>query len=142
MPGIDGQKMSKSYGNHIELFDEPKVVKKRIMSIKTDSTPVEESKNPDNCNAYAILKLLADEAEAVDWAERYRAGGVGYGDVKKRIVELFEQKFGPARDRRLELAARPQEVEDILVAGAQRARKEAQETMELVRQACGIIRCR
>ncbi len=140
VPGIDGQKMSKSYGNHIELFDEPKVVKKRIMSIKTDSTPVEAPKNPDNCNAYAILKLLADEAEAADWAKRYRAGGVGYGDVKNRIVELFEQKFGPARERRAELAARPQEMEDILAAGAQRARKEAQETMKLVRDACGIVR--
>ncbi len=140
VPGIDGQKMSKSYGNHIELFDAPKVVKKRIMSIKTDSTPVEAPKNPENCNAYAILKLLAEKEEAADWAEHYRAGGVGYGDVKKRIVELFEQKFGPARERRTELAARPQEMEDILVAGAQRARKEAQETMELVREACGIGR--
>ena len=139
VPGIDGQKMSKSYGNHIELFDEPKVIKKRIMSIKTDSTPVEAPKNPDNCNAFAILKLLADEAEAADWAKRYRAGGVGYGDVKKRIVELFEQEFGPARERRAELAARPQEMEDILVAGAQRARKEAQETMKLVREACGLV---
>lgn len=138
--GIDGQKMSKSYGNHIELFDEPKVVKKRIMSIKTDSTPVEAPKNPDNCNAYAILKLLADEAEATDWAKRYRAGGVGYGDVKKRIVELFEQEFGPARERRAELAARPQDMEEIMAAGAQRARKEAQETMKLVREACGIVR--
>ncbi|MCH8912328.1 MAG: tryptophan--tRNA ligase [Planctomycetes bacterium] len=138
VPGIDGQKMSKSYGNHIELFDDPKVVKKRIMSIKTDSTPVEAPKNPDDCNAYAILKLLADEAEAADWAKRYRAGGVGYGEVKKRIVELFEQEFGPARERRAELAARPQEMEDILTAGAKRARKEAQETMELVREACGI----
>ena len=139
VPGIDGQKMSKSYGNHIELFDDPKIVKKRIMSIKTDSTPVEAPKNPDNCNAFAILKLLADEAEAADWAKRYRAGGVGYGEVKKRIVELFEQEFGPARERRAELAARPQEMEDILVAGAQRARKEAQETMKLVREACGLV---
>ena len=139
VPGIDGQKMSKSYGNHIELFDDPKVVKKRIMSIKTDSTPVEASKNPDNCNAYSILKLLADDAEADDWANRYRVGGVGYGGVKKRIVELFEQEFGPARERRAELAARPQEMEDILVAGAQRARKEARETMRLVREACGIV---
>ncbi|MCH8964036.1 MAG: tryptophan--tRNA ligase [Planctomycetes bacterium] len=139
VPGIDGQKMSKSYGNHIELFDDPKVVKKRIMSIKTDSTPIEAPKNPDDCNAYAILKLLADEAEAADWAKRYRAGGVGYGDVKKRIVELFEQEFGPARERRAELAARPQEMEDILAAGAQRARKEAQETMKLVREACGLV---
>ncbi len=138
VPGIDGQKMSKSYGNHIELFDESKAIKKRIMSIKTDSTPVEAPKNPDDCNAYAILKLLADEAEAADWAKRYRAGGVGYGDVKKRIVELFEQEFGPARERRAELAARPQEMEDILAAGAQKARREAQETMKLVREACGI----
>ena len=139
VPGIDGQKMSKSYGNHIELFDDPKVVKKRIMSIKTDSTPVEASKNPDNCNAYSILKLLADDAEADDWANRYRVGGVGYGGVKKRIVELFEQKFGPARERRAELAGRPKEMEEMLAAGAQRARKEARETMRLVREAGGIV---
>ncbi len=142
VPGLDGQKMSKSYGNHIELFDEPKAVKKRIMSIKTDSTPVADAKNPDNCNAYAILRLLAGEQESADWAQRYRAGGVGYGDVKKRIVELFEQKFGPARERRAELAGRPGEVEDILVDGAARARKEAQATMELVREACGIVRAK
>ena len=104
VPGIDGQKMSKSYGNHIELFDDPKVVKKRIMSIKTDSTPVEAPKNPDNCNAYAILKLLADDAEAADWAKRYQAGGGGYGAVKKRIVELLEEKVGPARERRADHA--------------------------------------
>ncbi len=140
VPGIDGQKMSKSYGNHIELFDDPKVVKKRIMSIKTDSTPVEAPKDPDKCNAYAILKLLVSTDEAAEWAGRYHAGGVGYAEVKERIVELFEQTFGPAREKRAELVNRPQDVEDILVAGAGRARKEAQATMELVRKACGIVR--
>ncbi len=137
--GIDGQKMSKSYGNEIQLFDDPKAVKKRIMSIKTDSTPVEAAKDSDNCNAYATLKLLASEEESANWAERYRAGGVGYGEVKQRIVELFEEMFGPARERRKELANRPREVEDILVDGAAKARKEAQATMELVREACGIV---
>lgn len=138
VPGIDGQKMSKSYGNHIALFDDPAAVRKRIMSVKTDSTPVEAPKNPETCNAYALLKLLADPEEAQEWAGRYRAGGVGYGEVKKRVAELFEAKFAPARQRRAELAERPGEVEMILVDGAQRARKEAQETMGLVREACGI----
>ena len=140
--GIDGQKMSKSYGNDIQLFDDPKTVKKRIMSIKTDSTPVEAPKDPESCNAYATLKLLASEQESAEWVERYRRGGVGYGEVKKRIVELFEQMFGPARETRAELARRPEDVEDALVDGAARARKEARATMELVREACGIVRAR
>ena len=142
VPGIDGQKMSKSYGNEIQLFDDPKTVKKRIMSIKTDSTPVEAPKDPNNCTAYAILKLLANGEETTGWAERYRDGGVSYAEVKKRIVELFEQEFGPAREKRAELASRPHDVDEVLADGAARARKEAQATMELVREACGIVRAR
>lgn len=138
VPGIDGQKMSKSYGNSIELFDGPKPTRKRIMSIKTDSTPVEAPKDPDQCNAFAILRLFADDTETAEWTERYRAGGVGYGDVKKRIVELFEATFAPARERRAQLAADPARVEAVLAAGAERARAEAAKTMADVRAACGI----
>ena len=99
VPGIDGEKMSKSYGNSIDLFDEPKPAKKRIMSIKTDSTPVEDPKDPDACNVFALLRLFTSAEETEEWAARYRKGGMGYGDAKKRVAELFEENFGPARER-------------------------------------------
>jgi tryptophanyl-tRNA synthetase len=138
VPGIDGQKMSKSYGNTIELFGEPKAIKKRIMSVKTDSTPLEDPKDPETCNAFALLKLLAPASELDEWRQRYAAGGMGYGDVKKRIVALYEEFFGARRDARADWAARPDDVEDVLRAGAQRARGVAQELMEQVRSACGL----
>ena len=139
VPGVDGQKMSKSYGNTIDLFDEPKATRKRIMSIKTDSTPVEDPKNPWACNVYAILRLLAKPREAEELAEAYRKGGMGYGQVKKRVAELFEETFGPARERRARLAADPDRVEDVLVDGARQAREIARGVMDQVRQACGIV---
>jgi tryptophanyl-tRNA synthetase len=138
IPGTDGQKMSKSYGNTIELFEPAKQARKKIMSIKTDSTPVEDPKDPDTCNAFALLKHFAPADETKAWAERYRAGGVGYGEVKKRLAELFEATFGPARERREALAARPDEVEDILRAAGAKARAVASEVMDDVRAACGI----
>ena len=139
VPGIDGEKMSKSYGNTIDLFDDPKSVKKRIMSIKTDSTPVEDPKDPFTCNVFALFSQLAapDEVEQVEAA--YRKGGLGYGAVKKRLADVYEETFGPARERRAELAADPDYVEDILIDGAKRARAIAARTMEEVRQACGIV---
>ncbi len=139
VPGIDGEKMSKSYGNTIDLFDAPKAVKKRIMSIKTDSTPVEDPKNPDTCNVFAMLRLFATADELAEWTKRYRAGGMGYGDAKKRVVELFEEKFAPARDRRAVLEENPGQVEDVLTAGGKRARALAQQVMADVRQACGLV---
>ncbi|HUU85248.1 MAG TPA: tryptophan--tRNA ligase [Phycisphaerae bacterium] len=139
VPGIDGQKMSKSYGNTIDLFDDPKATRKRIMSIKTDSTPVESPKNPFACNVYAIVRLLAQPQEAEELEAAYRKGGMGYGQVKKRAGELFEETFGPARERRVRLAADPDRVEDILLAGARQAREIARGVMEQVRQACGIV---
>lgn len=139
VPGVDGQKMSKSYDNTIPLFDEPKPTKKRIMSVKTDSTPLEDPKDPETCNAFALLKLFASVEEQQDWRQRYQAGGMGYGDVKKRIVELYEETFGPRREKRAELASRPDELEDILRSGGQRARALAAEVMEDVRRACGLV---
>jgi len=139
VPGVDGQKMSKSYGNTIDLFDDPKATRQRIMSIKTDSTPVEAPKDPEACNLFAMLRLLATPAEAEEWAAAYRKGGLGYGKVKQRLADLYEATFGPARQRRAELAADPDRLEDILVDGAARARAIAGPVMEEVRAACGIV---
>ncbi len=140
VPGIDGQKMSKSYGNVIEIFAPSNVIRKKIMGIKTDSTPVEDPKNPDTCNVFALLKLLATPAEAAEWERRYRAGGMGYGEAKQRLFELHEERFGSRREVRAQWAARPDDVEDVLRAGGRRARAIAQELMEEVRAACGIVR--
>ena len=98
VPGVDGQKMSKSYGNTIEIFAEPNVVKKRVMSIVTDATPVEAPKNPETCNVFALYSLFATEAEKNELAGRYRAGGLGYGEVKKLLLEKINTFFGPARE--------------------------------------------
>lgn len=138
VPGVDGQKMSKSYGNTIDIFGDSKDMKKRIMSIKTDSLGVEEPKDPDKCNVFALLKLLATPAETAEWAERYRRGGVGYGEAKKRLHELYEAFFGAKREARAGWAARTGEVEDILATGGRKARAVARELMEKIRDAAGL----
>ncbi|MHC4796892.1 MAG: tryptophan--tRNA ligase [Planctomycetota bacterium] len=138
VPGIDGQKMSKAYGNTVELFAPEKQVRKRIMSMVTDSTPVEEPKDPDKCNVMALLRLVASAEEVADWEERYRKGGMGYGEAKKRLFELYVEALGPARKRYQELSAHPEEVERILADGGKRARAVAAETMVQVRKACGL----
>lgn len=139
VPGIDGQKMSKSYGNHIELFGDSKAMKKKIMSIKTDSTPVEEPKHPETCNVFALLKLMAPPDEVAEWERRYRAGGMGYGEGKKRLAELYQERFGTRREARAQWAARPDDVEDFLRTSGRRARAVAQEVMADVRDACGLV---
>ncbi|MHC4696243.1 MAG: tryptophan--tRNA ligase [Planctomycetota bacterium] len=138
VPGVDGQKMSKSYGNTIDLFDTPKTTRKRIMSIKTDSTPVEAPKNPVTCNVFALYKLLATADEVNALEQRYSAGGMGYGEAKKLLAEVAERFLGPARERREKLARDPDYVEDVLCAGARRARALAAEVMADVRDACGL----
>ncbi len=142
VPGVDGQKMSKSYGNAIELFDTPKNTKKRIMSIVTDSTPVEDPKDPSKCNVFAILSLMASEEEMAEWKKRYEAGGMGYGDAKKRVHELFEETFGAARERRIELEKNPDYVEDVLVTGARKAREQAEPLMEQVYKVTGLTKAK
>jgi tryptophanyl-tRNA synthetase len=131
--------MSKSYGNTVDLFGPLKKVRKSIMSIVTDSTPIEDPKNAEKCNAFAILRLLVSGDEAAEWAERYRKGPLGYGEVKLRIFERYQEIFGPARERRDELAARPDTVEDILAESGRRARAVAAEFMDAARQATGIM---
>jgi tryptophanyl-tRNA synthetase len=138
VPGLDGRKMSKSYDNTIEIFEPENKVKKKVMRVVTDSTPVEDPKDPDTCTAFALLKLVADENELAEWEQKYRAGGTGYGTVKKRVVELLHDYFGPFRQKREELDNNPDYVEQVLCNGAQRARAVASKTMERVRNATGL----
>jgi tryptophanyl-tRNA synthetase len=138
VPGIDGQKMSKSYGNTIEIFAEGKPLKQRVMGIKTDSTPLGSPLNPEADTVFALYSLFATDEEQAELAGRYLAGGIGYGDAKKLLLAKIDQYFGPAREKRKELAARPDYVEDVLRQGAKKARAVAQETMALVRDAVGM----
>ncbi len=138
VPGLDGQKMSKSYDNTIPLFDTAKKTRKRIMSIKTDSKTVEESKDPENCNVFTLYRLLATPDETAALAQRYRAGGIGYGDAKTALAGVVERLLEPARERREKLAADPEKVAAILHAGAVRAREVAREVLADVREASGL----
>lgn len=138
VPGIDGQKMSKSYGNTIDLFGDPKETRARILRVVTDSTPLEAPKNPDTCNVFALYKLFASQEEREAMAARYRAGNFGYGHAKKALAEAFDAAFLPFRQRRAELAANRDYVESVLRDGAARARAEARKTLTKARQAMGI----
>jgi tryptophanyl-tRNA synthetase len=138
VPGVDGRKMSKSYDNTIGIFESEKGIKKKIMKIVTDSTPVEESKEPENCNVFALLKLVASEQELCEWENKYRNGGMGYGEAKKRLVELIIEYFKPFREKRAELESNLGYAEKLLLQGAQKAREIAGETLGKVRQAVGL----
>jgi tryptophanyl-tRNA synthetase len=138
VPGIDGQKMSKSYDNHIELFGASKPTKKRVMQIVTDSTPLEEPKNPETCNVFALYSLFTSDAEQSEMREKYRAGGFGYGDAKKALLEVMKRELDPKREKREALAQDLDFVEDVLHQGAQRARAVAQETLQKAREAMGL----
>jgi len=138
VPGTDGQKMSKSYGNTIDIFAKGKALKKAVMGIVTDSKPLEAPKDPDTCNAFAIYSLFATAEEKADLAAKYRAGNFGYGATKTMILEKIDSYFGPARARRKELEQQTDYVERILLDGAEKARAEAIKTMELARAAAGF----
>lgn len=138
VPGTDGQKMSKSYGNTIDIFAEGKPLEKTVMSIKTDSTPLGQPLDPTTCNVFALYALFATEAEKADLAEQYRGGKIGFGAAKKMLKEKIDAYFAPFRAKRKELAARPDTVEDILREGAKKARLETERTMEKVRTASGL----
>jgi len=138
VPGTDGEKMSKSYGNTLEVFEEPKVLRKQIMRIVTDSRPMEEPKNPDTDHLFQLYSLFADDAGREAMAETYRRGGFGYGDVKKALAELAVDYFAAARERRRDLEADPNKVRQILGDGAAKARKKAAEVLLRAQQACGV----
>ncbi len=136
--GTDGQKMSKSYGNTIEIFAEGAALRKTVMGIVTDSSKVADPKDPERCNVFALYSLFATEDEKAALAARYRAGGMGYGEAKKLLLTKIDSYFGPARERRKQLSQNSGYVEEVLQKGAQKARAEAQETMALVRKAVGM----
>jgi tryptophanyl-tRNA synthetase len=138
IPGLDGQKMSKSYDNTIELFLEEKTLRKKIMGIITDSTPVEAPKDPVTSSIVALYQLFAPEADVMKMEADFRTGGIGYGDFKKRLFGAIWEYFAPMRARREALAADPGHVERVLADGAGRASAAAEQVMVRVRQAVGL----
>jgi tryptophanyl-tRNA synthetase len=138
VPGTDGEKMSKSYGNTLAVFDDEKVQRKQIMRITTDSRPMEEPKAPDGDVLFDLYKLVANDDEVLAMADKYRAGGFGYGEVKKALADASERYWQPFRDRRADIAARPDDVRDILKSGAARARQQAGQVLARAQTACGV----
>lgn len=138
VPGTDGQKMSKSYGNTIDLFGEEKETRKRVMSIVTDSTGVAEPKDPGTSTIFQLYSLMASECEIAEMREQFQKGGTGYGDFKKRLFEKMWEYFAPMRKRREEILAQPHYIDEVLAEGAKRANAVASKTMERVRDAVGL----
>jgi tryptophanyl-tRNA synthetase len=139
VPGLDGQKMSKSYGNTLELFADEKALRKKVMGIVMDSRPPQERKpDADRNLCIQLLKLVAPPRVAADYEDRLREGGLGYGDLKKALFEQIWTYFAPARARRAELAAQPDYVDQVLREGAVRARAVATAVLQRARTACGI----
>ena len=138
VPGIDGQKMSKSYNNTIPIFGKEKEIKKTIMSVVTDCKQLEEPKDPDHCNVVALFKLVATPDELEEMKARYRAGGYGYGHAKLALFDKLWAYFEPMRNRRAELERNLDYVREVLRKGGERARQVAEQTMEEVRAAVGL----
>ena len=138
VPGTDGEKMSKSYNNTLELFEDAKAQRKKIMRIVTDSRPMESAKEPDEDHLFQLFSLVATDAERAEMAALYRRGGFGYGEVKKALADAAEKFFAEPRARRAELAADPKRVQEILADGASRARKQAGAVLNRAKKACGL----
>ncbi len=138
VPGTDGEKMSKSYNNTLEVFEEPKALRKKIMRITTDSRPMEEPKDPDTDHLFQLYSLFADQRQRDEMAATYRAGGFGYGEVKQALADLAEGFFAEPRERRRQLEADPENVRQILGDGAAKARKTAGEVLLRAQRACGV----
>lgn len=138
VPGSDGQKMSKSYGNTIDLFQEEKALRKQIMRIVTDSTPVEDPKNPDTCNVFQIYRLFLDKEQQQALRQRYAAGGLGYGEVKQELFETVRDFFAPYAESRRELLADLDGLRRILAKGSEKAREAGTPTLRKVRKKTGL----
>lgn len=137
VPGLDGQKMSKSYGNTIPIFVEGKPLKKKVMAIETDATPVEEPKDHTKCNLYALLKLFASPERMVEITKLYTEGGAAYGYLKLELLDLLNEKFSAARQEKQRYLNDPGELRNILKEGAEKAREKASLTLDLVRERIG-----
>jgi tryptophanyl-tRNA synthetase len=139
VPGTDGEKMSKSYNNTLEIFEDPKAQRKKIMRITTDSRPMDEPKEPGGDHLFQLYSLVATAEEREAMAALYRRGGFGYGDVKKALADAAERYFAEARARRGELAADPNRIHEILADGAARARQKASQVLSRAKKSCGLI---
>jgi tryptophanyl-tRNA synthetase len=138
VPGLDGQKMSKSYGNTLEIFGDEKETRKRVMSIVTDSTPVEAPKDPNASVIFQLYSLFATESERNAMREQFQKGGTGYGDFKKQLFAKLWEFFEPMRKRREEILAQPDYIDEVLARGAERANQVADHVMCRVRRAVGL----
>lgn len=138
VPGTDGQKMSKSYGNTIDIFASAKVLKKQVMGILTDSTPLEEPKDPDTCHVFALYSLLGDDKQIAEMRANYRGGNYGYGHAKKALLELIHDRYGDARERYDALISNPSEIEVRLQSGANKVRPIAREVLQRVKDSLGF----
>jgi len=138
VPGLDGQKMSKSYGNTIPIFLDDKPLRKRVMAVQTDSTPVEEPKDPDKCNLYALLMLFASQEKMEEVHGLYTGGGAAYGYLKQDLYELIRDYYADARTKKKELLANQDYLREVLAKGADKARTKAMQTLELVRDRVGL----
>ena len=138
VPGTDGEKMSKSYGNAIEIFEPPGAVKKKVMRIATDSRPMEEPRDPETDHLYQLFSLFAEAPARQEMADLYRRGGFGYGEVKKALAEASNRFFEEPRQRRAELESRPERLREILGDGAAQARRKAGAVLRRAQEACGL----
>ena len=138
IPGLDGRKMSKSYNNTIDIFDDPATIRKKAKKIVTDSTPVEAPKNPDTCPFFNLFKLFAAADDRAEVETRYREGGIGYGEVKTRLAEAIIARFAPARELRADWLAHPERVAEVRAAAAARAKATARVVLDRARAACGV----
>lgn len=139
IPGIDGEKMSKSKNNVISIFASDKEWKKQVLSVVTDSTPLEDPKDPDRCHVFALLKLFVDKTEVARMRENYQKGGYGYGHAKKELLQKIQEKFFPLRDRYDDWKRRPDDLCDVILQGAKRAREIAMPKLEQVQKAVGLV---
>ncbi|MDR2368600.1 MAG: tryptophan--tRNA ligase, partial [Deltaproteobacteria bacterium] len=139
IPGIDGQKMSKSYGNAIDIFLEKDELKRRVMAIVTDAKAVSDVKDPETCNIFGIYRLFLSPEGQAELRERYLKPGLKYSVVKKELIETIWDYFAPYREQRYALAKKPDEVRQIMAAGAIKARKVATITMDAVKEKVGLI---
>jgi tryptophanyl-tRNA synthetase len=140
VPGLDGEKMSKSYNNTLEVFEDPKAQRKKIMRIVTDSRPMDQPKEPKTDHLFQLFSLVAEPNQREEMAAIYRRGGFGYGEVKKALADAAERYFAQPRARRADFAAHPEKVREILAEGAVRARKKAAEVLARAETACGVRR--